>query len=299
MARKGPFAHREEAIRTREVEQADQTWVPGQLPPVFQFSQNSLQDYVDCPRRFQLRYVLGQRWPAAESEPLEEQEHFLEQGAQFHLLVQRHLLGIPAEKLAPDDPLLAKWWIAYQEHPVADLPTALRLPEEQLSVPLGDQRLLARFDLLAIDPGQRAVIVDWKTTRQRPDRRALAARLQSRIYPFVLVEAGAYLFGEDIDPGQVTLIYWFAERPSNPEIFPYSSKLHDENRAFLTSLVDEILACDKALWPLTEDERLCKYCIYRSLCDRGVQAGPFAGDDLNAGEVDFNFDLDDVEEIAF
>ena len=45
------------------------------LPPTFQFSQNSLQDYVDCPRRFQLRYLLRQPWPAVESEPLSEYEH--------------------------------------------------------------------------------------------------------------------------------------------------------------------------------------------------------------------------------
>jgi len=29
----------------------------------FSFAQSSLQDYLDCPRRFQLRYVLNQPWP--------------------------------------------------------------------------------------------------------------------------------------------------------------------------------------------------------------------------------------------
>lgn len=28
------------------------------LPGSFHFTQSSLQDYLDCPRRFQLRYVL-------------------------------------------------------------------------------------------------------------------------------------------------------------------------------------------------------------------------------------------------
>ena len=39
------------------------------LPPQFAFSQSSLQDYMDCPRRFQLRYLDRLIYPAAESEP--------------------------------------------------------------------------------------------------------------------------------------------------------------------------------------------------------------------------------------
>ena len=44
------------------------------LPPGFQFSQRSLQDYVDCRRRFELRYLQNLAWPAVEAEPHLEQE---------------------------------------------------------------------------------------------------------------------------------------------------------------------------------------------------------------------------------
>jgi hypothetical protein len=304
MTERGPFAHWRDTVRPRDA--GDDTLPsgrplqPGDLPPVFQFSQNSLQDYVDCARRFQLRYVIGQRWPAARSEPIEEHEHFVEQGTQFHLLVQRHLLGIPAEKLIPQDPLLKQWWDAYLDSPPQNLPTALRLPEVQLSTAVGDQRLLARFDLLAIDPGERAVIVDWKTTRYRSGRQALAARLQSRVYPFVLVEAGSQLFGGPIRPEQVSLVYWFAEDPARPEVIPYDAARHEENRVYLADLIASILAHDEDIWPLTGDDHHCRYCVYRSLCDRGVRAGPFAEiDAFDAGEAAFDFDLDEVEEIAF
>ena len=37
------------------------------LPPDFHFSQRSLQDYVDCRRRFQLRYLQHLAWPAVEA----------------------------------------------------------------------------------------------------------------------------------------------------------------------------------------------------------------------------------------
>ena len=39
------------------------------LPDDFHFSQGSLQDYVDCQRRFQLRYLMKLAWPAVDAEP--------------------------------------------------------------------------------------------------------------------------------------------------------------------------------------------------------------------------------------
>ncbi|MBN1429595.1 MAG: PD-(D/E)XK nuclease family protein [Anaerolineae bacterium] len=293
-----PFAHWKETTGRRDMPPEPVVGADG-LPPVFQFSQNTLQDYVDCARRFQLRYVLARQWPAVESEPIEEREHFIEQGAQFHLLVQRHLLGIPEEQLRPEEPLLSRWWEAYLHQPPPDLPIDLRLPEAQLSTPVAGKRLLARFDLLAIEPGQRVVIVDWKTTHRRPDRRLLAARLQTRVYPFVLVEAGAGVFGGPVRPEQINLIYWFAEAPGELEVFPYSQELHEENRAYLGGLIDEVVSRREEVWPLTEDTHMCMFCVYRSLCDRGVKAGDYRDVDTEVDIFDFNIDLDSIEEIAF
>ena len=70
------------------------------LPEDCQFSQASLQDYVDCRRRFQLRYLLELAWPAIQAEPAEEQEIHSRQGELFHRLVLQHQMGIPAERLA-------------------------------------------------------------------------------------------------------------------------------------------------------------------------------------------------------
>lgn len=281
------------------------------LPDVFRFSQRSLQDYVDCARRFQLRYVIGQRWPAPQVEPIQEQEIFIEQGLSFHRLVHRRLIGISEELLAPKDPLLAEWWENYLRFPPPELPEAVRMPEAMLSAPLAGHRLTARYDLLAIDPGERAVIVDWKTSRYRPQRQLLGERLQTRVYLYLMIEGGEHLFGGTFQAEQVSMIYWFADYPTEPEIFVYSSAQHTDNRAYLTGLIEDILSLDKGLeptvsievWPLTEEERRCKYCVYRSLCDRGVRAGTLDEAGLDVAEMeerfDFEFDLDDVEEIAF
>ena len=70
------------------------------LPDNFQFSQASLQDFVDCPRRFHLRYLLNVAWPAAEAEPIEEQERRVQLGLAFHRMVQQQLVGIPEVRIA-------------------------------------------------------------------------------------------------------------------------------------------------------------------------------------------------------
>ena len=56
----------------------------------FSFNQSSLQDYLDCQRRFELRYLLRLSWPAVEIEPALENERFLRRGSIFHRLVHQH-----------------------------------------------------------------------------------------------------------------------------------------------------------------------------------------------------------------
>lgn len=297
-----PFAHWQKAIQSRDLPPESPPQEDVILPPTFQFSQNSLQDYVDCARRFQLRYVHNQRWPAAESEPIADHERFVEEGSQFHLMVQRYLMGIPVERMVPPAGDLHEWWLNFiTNNPLRNLPSTHRHPEIQLSAPLGKERVLARFDLLCVDPGDRAVIVDWKTSRFRPDRQKLAMRLQSRIYPFILAEAGSTLFGSPIAPEQISLIYWFANEPTRTETYTYDSTQHAETRAYLTDLVSRVLAHRDEIWPLTTDERLCHYCVYRSLCNRGITAGDITdiASDLLEPKTDFDFDLDNVDEIAF
>lgn len=59
------------------------------LSSPFTFSQSSLQDYFDCPRRFELRYIDRLNWPAVEAEPALENERRLREGTYFHRLAQQ------------------------------------------------------------------------------------------------------------------------------------------------------------------------------------------------------------------
>lgn len=293
------------------------------LPATFAFSQSSLQAYANCPRRFWLAYVERLPWPSQETKPFDAYEEQMRLGSRFHQTVLRAEAGFDADLLAAAlDYPLDEWFAAYQRHRPADLPTQFVECERVLSIPFGTEnfdtengryRLAARYDLIAAErEGERAraVIIDWKTTR-RPTRRArLQEQLQTVVYPFVLVEASGSLPWGPIEPGQVEMRYWFTAAPDEPVSFPYSADLHAANRSRLQGLLGEILAgereADFPKVPDTERNRrhLCAYCVYRSRCDRGVDAGDLADvDDADFFVVDLEesleFTLEDVEALAF
>lgn len=279
------------------------------LPTDFKFSQGSLQDYVDCPKRFQLRYLQRLRWPALEVEAAMENELYLRQGAAFHRLIQQHLSGVPAEMLSRTvtDDSLRRWWRHYLESGLPDVPKE-HYPEATLSAPLGGHRLVAKYDLVAVEPGQRAVIVDWKTNRKRSRRDWLEQRLQTRVYPYLLVRSGAQLNGgQRIEPEQVTMVYWFANFPATPERFTYDGDRYAADADYLSKLIAEIK--ERFRNPVAPDfspreGRHCRYCRYRSFCQQGGEVEVEVKDKVEAeveGEASEGFDFDfdfDFEQIA-
>ena len=260
-------------------------------PDSFTFSQSSLQDYTDCPRRFQLRYMERLHWPAVETEPVKENEIRQQEGQLFHRLVQQHQIGLPAEKLKPlaNTANLIRWWDNYL-HTDFKLENARKYTELTLLAPVGKNRLSAKFDLLAVLPGQKVIIFDWKTYQKRPRDEWMATRLQTRVYQTMIVQAGAYLNGGNpFEPENIEMIYWYVESPSEPAHFPYDSSHSTRDWKTLTGLINEIN--NHQHFPLTEDEKKCAYCTYRSYCNRGIEAGN-AGEmeEMGSNEPDINFE---------
>ena len=272
------------------------------LPDTFQFSQASLQDYVDCPRRFQLRYVLMQPWPALITGSPGEFEKQMRRGAELHHLAHQHALGIDTERLTETihDETLARWWQTFLSHPPADLPQTARHPEVRVAAPLADYRLMAKFDLLAAEPAHRLVVVDWKASRRAPTRAVLARRLQTYVYRYLAVAGGAAFFGGHCPkPDEVEMVYWFAERGGTVERFAYDAEQHAAGHDYLASLLAEITTQSKAIWPLTPNERHCRFCNYRSLCDRGIKPGFLDDLDDDIEPTGFEIDLEQVGEVEF
>src|SRR5215212_4918861 len=172
-------------------------------------SQSSLQDYMDCAQRFKLRYLDRLSYPAAETEPTLENEKHQQEGEYFHRLIEQHLIGIPAEQIAKfaNTPNLQKWWENFQnaKELMSLYDQSGLYPEATLSAPLGKHRLLAKYDLIAVQNG-KVTIYDWKTYRKRPRNEWLVARMQTRVYRALLVQAGAHLNnGKPFEPDQIEM----------------------------------------------------------------------------------------------
>jgi hypothetical protein len=286
-------------------------------------SQSSLQDYVDCARRFQLRYIDRLSYPAIESEPALENEKHQQEGEYFHRLVQQYLIGIPAEqisKLANTDNL-QRWWENFISSkdllgltPLNSTSGMLHkdltglYAEATLSAPLGQFRLLAKYDLIAISEN-KAVIYDWKTYRKRPRSEFLKARMHTRVYSALLVHAGAHLNNnKNFEPEQIEMVYWFSDFPNDPARFVYTSAQYKRDWDLLLKLSDEITLRhgeretnrqDASSYPLTDDRTKCLYCPYRSYCERGVRAGDAdqAETEMEAEEL-FDVNFEQIGEIA-
>lgn len=272
------------------------------LPETFQFTQGNLQDYVYCERRFQLRYVLMQPWPALITGSPAEYEQHVERGAALHRLAHQIFRGIEPERLSETihDETLARWWQTFLRQPPVDLPQAVRRAETVLAAPLAGHRLVAKYDLIAVQPGQRMVIVDWKTARRRPRRSELARRLQTVVYRYLAVEAGAELNeGRPPEPDQVEMIYWFAQSHGETQRFAYDDSQHESARAYLGDLISQVPAHTDPIWPLTADESHCRFCNYRSLCERGVRAGFFDDFEEDTEPFEDSIDLEQIAEVEF
>jgi CRISPR/Cas system-associated exonuclease Cas4 (RecB family) len=275
------------------------------------YSQASLQDFVDCRRRFQLRYLRRLAWPAMESEPALENERLMQLGAQCHRMIQQYLIGIDPDRLKDmiHDPDLSRWWDHFEGSLESGNLTLLKdhtvhlYPEISLVAPLAGARLSAKCDLVSVSEDGRVVIYDWKTSRKRPERSRLAARLQTRVYPYLLARAGAYLYqGMPINPQAIEMVYWFVDFPDQAELFTYDLEQHLADEQYLSGLIEEIAALEENNFPMTTQIERCRFCVYRSFCERGVEAGSTHDSEVDPNVYergDIMVDFDQIGEIAF
>jgi len=258
-------------------------------------SQSSLQDYHDCPRRFELRYLRQLSYPAVEAEPALENEKHQQEGEYFHRLAQQYFVGIPAERIAKlaNTDKLQRWWENFiNDKDLRGLKGLEGLSAETtLSAPLGKFRLVAKYDLIAIEKN-KVSIYDWKTYRKRPRNEWMMIRWQTRVYRALLAKA------KSIAPENIEMIYWYADFPSDPAQFIYSPEQFKRDWDALTNIADEIASASS--FPLTEETARCNYCPYRSYCSRGIRAGDASDAEMESETEElFDINFEQIGEIAF
>jgi CRISPR/Cas system-associated exonuclease Cas4 (RecB family) len=280
------------------------------LDATFVFSQHSLSDLEDCPRRFYLGYMARQAWPLIESGPMGmdtlKYQAYLQRGALLHTWIERYWLGIKGEGMKGGDEELAMWWSRFVNTDFGDLPPQ-RLPELALIAPIGEYRLYARFDLLALpaqspipNPQSPFVIIDWKTLRSENPLpyRFFRDRLQTRAYLYVLATAGApFNAGVALEPEQCVLRYWLANFSEKPWVeIAYSRAEYEQDKQRLLRLIEGVAqrSDDDLFNAPTTDEKKCTYCQYRTLCNRKGDANAPMPD-----EATRLIDLADIQELDY
>lgn len=281
------------------------------LPENTMLSSSSIGDWLRCRRLFQYRHIQRRTHPAPQTDDMLAFEEYTERGAAFHHMASQHFSGVDAATLRGriHDVQLAAWWAAFEAHVLPTIP-ARRYAETPLTAPLAGHRLLAKYDLIAVDPDARKMMIyDWKTTRKPPARATLAERAQTQVYRYLMVRAGAYyLDWAPVEPEQVEMVYWFAADPTQPERFAYDRAQYERDEAALSDIIAEIAA--ERAFPTVDPadrERVCRYCVYRTLCWDDVQAGAFDGlldDDTPAssaadGGDEIDLDFGQIAEVQF
>ncbi len=267
------------------------------LPPDFQFSSKVLQTYSDCPRRFELQYLLRQPWPAIESQPIIEMEQNLDLGRNFHRMVQQKISGVPVADLTSglEDPLLLKWWQVFLDlGPKLDLEYCTA--ESTFTTQVNGYTLTAQYDLLQRSGENRIEIIDWKTTSYPLSKNWLKKRYQTCVYLFVMGKNGHQYFHKKYNAEEISLRYWFPQHPALDICFPYSSEQLQHDEETLSGVIHEI-SDHRGSYQLTSDVKKCEFCQYRSLCDRGVKPGSLSSDVELSSMDDVIPDLDQIEEI--
>lgn len=253
---------------------------------MLRISQGQLNLLSTCPRKFQ-HVVLDQ---LGTPEAIDQQER-LQQGAQFHRLLQQWLLALPVELVVQQDAQLQQWFASFQAASARILGDGLPQPECDRLLEFEGYLLTARYDVL-ITNQQHARILDWKTYPRPPAPQRLEQHWQTRLYPFILAETSTY------QPDQIAMVYWFFQSNQDRDgldrgvpqslIFQYNQHKHAATRRELRSLLHQLTQwlahyqAGESLPQLKEGATACDACAFALRCGRIP--------------VDLNDSLQDAEE---
>ncbi len=263
----------------------------------FIFSSHNMQEFLDCERRFELKYLLKQSWPAPQSEPVLEVEKRIRIGREFHFMIHQYLSGISLSDLLHMniEPEL-KRWLGQFEAFYGNYSFIDHYSEHSITSPFMDYFLTAVYDFIGLAENSKLIIADWKTSHLPPRKERIEKTVQSFLYQYLAFENRQQLFGHtDIGFGDIEMIFWNSIHPNDIVTLPYSEKQHEKNQESLIQIIEKIISLPMGKFSKTDNLKKCAYCQYRSLCQRGIKAGLYDQDQDEVLEMDtliseINFD---------
>ncbi len=227
----------------------------------------ALRTYRECPLRFRYRYVDGLYWSRALG-TTPEQQRLLERGRNFHLLARRYYAGVePATIADPVEQKELQHWLRLLEGFLPRTFDRAFYPELELRLKERDLCLIAKFDLLVVDPDGGATIFDWKTERRPTQRLDLLRSEQTLVYRYLLCAAGgAYSPHGRFRPEEVAMVYWNPMHPHRWERLPYSQEEFERDAEALRQVVEQIRSTPPHGFRPTDDARVCQRCEFQVVC---------------------------------
>ncbi len=259
------------------------------------FSQLSLSVYEKCPLKFRRRYLDGLYWPVDWSENL-KQKNIIEKGRDFHLLAQRYYQrGEDIEEDFIEKDLL-EWFDQLKKFRPYNKRDDF-YPEHELRINRANKKLVAKYDLLYINRSNNSLIIyDWKTNKKRFENHKLEDNLQTRVYLYVLAEAGLRYFPvNDLDLDKISIIYWNPRYPKQVKKINYNKTQFNKDKKFLENKVKEIKNLSYEDFKAVSNKKTCKYCEYRPICE-GKKAENI---EIKEDDIDLEINWDNIDEIAF
>ncbi|MEJ6949761.1 PD-(D/E)XK nuclease family protein [Natronospora cellulosivora (SeqCode)] len=259
------------------------------------FSQSAFAVYQKCPLRFRYRYLDGLFWPQ-DWGGSEDQKELIEMGSKFHRLAQRYYAR--GEEIAEEilSGQLRLWFDKLKEFkPFNSFDDFY--PEQEMRINKGGMKLLVKFDLLFSSKNEdKLIIYDWKTNKQPLSAQNLQDNIQTRLYLYVLYQAGEkyYQYQTENRP-PFGIVYWNPRFPDDKVTITYNNKKFQQDERYFLDLVQEIKGLDYHQFTATEDPAICKYCEYRPIC-HGKKAEFIA---VEEDDLDLNLDWDTIDEIDF
>jgi RecB family exonuclease len=242
----------------------------------------ALNTFMVCPLRFRYRYIDNLYWSRQWGGSPEERKA-LEKGQNFHLMARRYYSGLePAQVADPVEQTELESWLQLM---AGFLPRAFDrqyYPELDLRLNRPDLKLMAKFDLVVVDPDGRATIYDWKTEKKMPAKTYLQKSAQTLVYRYMLCAAGGqYSPKGRFKPEDVSMVYWNPLYPHRPVHLEYSDAQFQKDEEYLRREVAKILHTDPDMFRGTPDQGVCRRCEYMMIC-HGRRAEAVDADDEEA-----------------
>ena len=169
----------------------DTTTLSDELPSHWLLGTADLTAWPRCPKKVQLAYLNGLRWPASQDQfTLGKSTHALMDAQANHLMTpdlwELWQASDKYQQAARLSQALAKHKVAKWPVVASEWAFNIALPQLEGAVPLlWPVRLVGRVDRVAQPKGGQVALIDWKTGTRIPQQPSQA--WQTRLYAFALV----------------------------------------------------------------------------------------------------------------